>query len=190
MLDTDAPVQPLREWAADLAARRDVVVPQFDPAEAGVDAKVLFVLEAPGPMTNAGNTRPGSGFISVDNDDETAANTWRARNAAGLYDGVLHWNIVPWYLGTAARKPTVAERREGAAELRALLTLLPYLEVVVLSRLHAREGWDRHVAPFLPDPPDVVRTWHPGAQSLNQPGRRADVSSALHAVAAQLHQRP
>ena len=33
--------------------------------------RVLCVFEAPGPMTNAGNKRPGSGFISADNNDET-----------------------------------------------------------------------------------------------------------------------
>ncbi len=52
-------------------------------------------------MTNAGNARPGSGFISVDNDDQTAENVWHARSQAGLHAAVVQWNIVPWYLGTA-----------------------------------------------------------------------------------------
>ena len=46
------------------------VVPHFDPAEAGVRTRVLCVFEAPGPMTNACNKRPGSGFISADNNDQ------------------------------------------------------------------------------------------------------------------------
>jgi hypothetical protein len=83
--------------------------------------------------------------------------TLGARDAAGLHDGVLHWNIVPWYLGTAARKPTVAERQDGAVALRELMTLFPSLEVVVLSGLHAQQGW-KHVEPFVLDGPDVVPT--------------------------------
>src|SRR3954452_19365581 len=51
-------------------------VPWFDPTEAGVHARILALLEAPGPKaTGAAGPRPkvkGSGFISADNDDPTA----------------------------------------------------------------------------------------------------------------------
>lgn len=188
MLETEQAVQPLRAWAADLAVRRDVHVPQFDPAEAGVDAKVLFLLEAPGPMTNAGNKRAGSGFISVDNDDATAAAMWSARDAAGLHDGAISWNIVPWYLGTAARKPTAQELRDGASALREVLTLLPYLEVVALTGRYAQEGWRRHVAPWFADGPDVVDIWHPSPLSLNQPGRRAAFNESIASIAESVRQ--
>lgn len=103
MLETVQSAQPLRQWTHALVARRIVdapnfLVPHFDPADAdaGVDARVLFLLEAPGPMTNAGNRRPGSGFISVDNNDGTAASILTLRNEADLHEGALHWNIVPW----------------------------------------------------------------------------------------------
>ena len=188
MLETEVSVQPLRAWAAELAARRGVVVPQFDPAEAGVDAKVLFVLEAPGPMTNAKNLKPGSGFISADNTDSTAAAIWNARDAAGLHDGALHWNFVPWYLGMAKRKPTAAELREGAVELRTLLLLLPCLELVALSGVKAQMGWRKHIAPLLVDGPEVVNIWHPGDQSLNQPGRRDDFNQSVKGIAPLLAQ--
>ncbi len=77
LLLTSPSVQPLVEWTEALVARRggknpDIVVPRFDPADAGTKARLLVLLEAPGPMTNLGNRRPGSGFISVDNDDRTA----------------------------------------------------------------------------------------------------------------------
>src|SRR5665213_1938786 len=42
-------------------------VPDFDPACGGIEARALFLLEKPGPMTAV------SGFISVHNDDPTAA---------------------------------------------------------------------------------------------------------------------
>ena len=32
--------------------------------------RMLCVFEAPGPMANAGNKQPGSGFISADNNDQ------------------------------------------------------------------------------------------------------------------------
>lgn len=180
MLETEPTVQPLREWAADLAARRDAVVPWFDPAEAGVQSRVLLVFEAPGPMTNAGNERPGSGFISVDNNDQTAENTWRSRVQAGLDDGALCWNIVPWYLGPASRKPSAVEMKEGATELLRLMNLLPHLDTVVLSGRYAQEGWRKHLAHSLHRPSvRVIETWHPSPLSLNQPGKRDAYVAAL-----------
>lgn len=180
MLESVDRVQPLREWAADLAARRDALVPWIDPAEAGADTRVLLVFEAPGPMTNSGNQRPGSGFISVDNNDQTAENTWRARSEAGLDDGVLCWNIVPWYLGPASRKPTSAEVSDGAEELLSLMTLLPLLDTIVLAGRYAQAGWNRHLARTLRRPAvRVIETWHPSPLALNQPGKRAEYVAAL-----------
>lgn len=187
MLDAEPGVQPLRVYAADLAARRKAVVPHFDPAEAGVDARVLFVLEAPGPMTNAERAdgrRPGSGFISIDNDDATAANFWEARREFGLDSGpgvsrVLHWNIVPWYLGVAARKPTADEVRDGAGELLTLLGLLPELRAVVLVGDHAQRGWLQHVAARAARDYAAVGTWHSSPLALNSAGRRAEFFDAL-----------
>jgi hypothetical protein len=44
----------LRHFVEGLEERRNAMVPLFDPPEAGVPAKVLIVLEAPGPMTETG----------------------------------------------------------------------------------------------------------------------------------------
>lgn len=184
LLKSEPRVQVLREWADELVERRGVVVPYFDPAEAGVEARVLFLLEAPGPMTHEGNVRPGSGFISVDNNDLTAENTWRARDEAGLAAGALAWNMVPWYLGPASRKPTAAEVAHGALELRSLLSLLPALEAVVLAGRYAQAGWRRHVAPFVGSAVTTIETWHPSPLSLNQPGHRDDYRRAVERAAA------
>ncbi|MCJ1707853.1 uracil-DNA glycosylase [Microbacterium sp. VKM Ac-2923] len=183
MLGTEPGVQPLRAWAHTLEQDRGVTVPQFDPAEAGIDAKVLFVLEAPGPMTNAGNPLRGSGFISVDNDDETAAFLWRCRAAAHLSDGVLHWNIVPWYLGDASVKPNAAELTQGGADLRELLKLLPYLEVVVLCGSYARNGWRKHVAPYLANSPEVLTTWHPSKRGVISQQRKNEFAATVRQAA-------
>lgn len=183
MLESTERVAPLREWAAELASRRNAVVPLFDPAEAGVEARVLMLFEAPGPMTNAENKRPGSGFISVDNDDQSAENVWRARDAVGLHDGVLAWNIVPWYLGPASKKPNAAELGQGGMELRRLLPLLPNLAAIVLSGRLAQIGWTKHVAPYVGSSMTVIETWHPSPLSFNQPGHRDDFTRALSRAA-------
>ncbi|SDG32573.1 Uracil-DNA glycosylase [Microbacterium sp. 77mftsu3.1] len=190
MLATADTVQPLREWAAAFEGRTSGrVVPHFDPAEAGADARVLFVLEAPGPMTNAasGNARPGSGFISVDNDDATAANLWNARDTAGLHGDFLAWNIVPWYLGPASVKPTTAEVAEGANALVEVMQLLPRLEIVVLSGRFAQKGWLANIEQS-PHRPAVrtVETWHPGPQAMNQSGKRAELVADLSTVVQML----
>lgn len=182
MLRTVDSVQLLRDWAASFERRVDGrIVPHFDPAEAGVDARVLFVLEAPGPMTNA-LTRSGSGFISVDNDDPTAANLWKARDAAGLHDGFLVWNIVPWYLGPASVKPKAGEIAEGAEALREVMSLLPLLEFVVLSGRYAQRGWRTFVDPAGSSHVRVVHTWHPGPQAMAQVGKRDELGADLRAV--------
>jgi len=184
LLLTEPRAQSLRGWAEDLEDRRGVHVPQFDPAEAGEEARVLFVFEAPGPMTNAGNKRPGSGFISVDNNDATAANMWNARNEAGLHDGALVWNIVPWYLGAASRKPTKDEMKNGASELVDLISHLPFLEIVVLGGLYAQRGWRRYIGSTSFGGPEVVDMWHPSPLSLNQPGRRQKFTEIVREIAA------
>ena len=188
-METEPNYQPLLSYARELAARRqklgsDVVIPHFDPAESGAGTRVLILLEAPGPMTNAHNTRPGSGFISVDNDDQTAANSWTHRNETGLHDDVLHWNIVPWYLGSASKKPKAAELRAGAQETLRLLDTLPELRVVLACGRFAQNGWRRHVAPNLGnDNITVINTWHPSPLALNQPGKRDELREAWRRAA-------
>jgi hypothetical protein len=186
LLTTSAAVQPLRAFAEELRERRErsnhsgipVVVPHFDPADAGVGARVLFLLEAPGPMTDTtSSTRPGSGFISVDNDDLTAQNCWLARAAAGL-DSAAHWNIAPVYLGPTKNKPNAAELAAGALDLRRILPLFVDLRVVVLCGAYAKRGWARHVEPFLSGP-TVISTWHPSGRGLNPAGRREDFFEAV-----------
>src|SRR6266404_1523547 len=52
-------------------------VPNFDPADGGVAARCLFLLEAPGPKAVQ------SGFVSRNNPDETAKNFFELAQAAG-----------------------------------------------------------------------------------------------------------
>ena len=175
---------PLTDWVDRLIATRFAAglpaeVPYTDPLDAGIDARSLIILEAPGPMTNAFNPVPGSGFISSDNDDATAENLWRARKQSGLIDGVLIWNAVPWYLGPTKRKPRVAEEAEGGEILRELTQMLPELHTVVPLGEHAKDTWRRFARPRLRTAMRTVESFHSGNQAMNQPGLRPHLHAAL-----------
>jgi hypothetical protein len=175
LLSTAESTLPLEAWARDLEERRrprmpDIVVPHFDPAESGVEARALLLFEAPGPKTV--QEWGGSGFISVDNDDPTAQNIWQTRNEVGLDEHVLAWNIVPWVLGRASVKPTATELAQGAVELRSLLEQLPDLRVIVLGGQKSQAGWDIHLDLVVGHRYRVLRTVHPAGQSFAQAGAK------------------
>jgi hypothetical protein len=68
-----AHVADLNNWVRSQNAKRRQQMPWFDPGDAGVAARVLFLLESPGPMANADK---GSSVVSIDNNDDTAKNLW------------------------------------------------------------------------------------------------------------------
>lgn len=122
-----APVQVLVD--AIRQERGEASVPYVDPDSGGVCARVLFILESP-----AGPAALGSGMLSPDNDDETAANMWRLYEQSGLARSHgLHWNAVPWYIGEGGREKSVKARQalEGALWLDRLIELLPDLRLIV-----------------------------------------------------------
>jgi hypothetical protein len=171
---------PFRHWIEHLQRERGALIPHFDPADGGIDAEVLFLLEAPGPMTNGENKRPGSGFISIDNDDATAQEVWNARSPAGLGSGTtLAWNIVPWYLGVASVKPKVADLRDGACALVSLMELMPQLHTVVLAGRYAQRGWARYVEGNVQQNIRVIPAWHPSPLAMAGEGRRDQFRAAV-----------
>jgi hypothetical protein len=127
-----AHVAPLVAFAADIRARRGVEVPHFDPLDGGINATILFLMEKPGPMTDAsGKGRAGSGFISRNNDDPTAEATFHFMNSAGIPRcETLIWNVIPWWDGHI--RFTAADRAGALSELSGLVSLLPRLQTVVL----------------------------------------------------------
>ena len=115
---------PLAAYAAGLR-RPGVLVPDFDPLDGGAAARVLFLLEKPGPGIHPG------GFVSRDNDTPTAAAIRAFMREAGLPRGeTVLWNVVPWWNGTTAVSGT--ERVVGRQALAGLLPLLPGLDTAVL----------------------------------------------------------
>ena len=157
-------------------------VPYFDPADGGINAECLYVLEAPGPKAKA------SGFISRNNPDETAKN-WLLLNAmAGiLRKRTIICNIVPWYIGDSGkiRSATPADINAGWPYLLELIDMLPRLRVVVLvggkaQQIAPRLRYSRPKVPIMECP-------HPSPMFVNRkPENRGRVLAALGDVARAL----
>jgi uracil-DNA glycosylase len=120
---------PLRQYAAVLRSRHGAV-PDVDPGDGGTQARLLILLETPGP--HIGKT----GIVSADNPSGTGRNLRRFLGAAGIprHERVI-WNAVPWVIhgGGPNRAPRIGEIRAGLAELPGFLAVLPRLEVAVLA---------------------------------------------------------
>jgi len=154
--------------------------PWFDPDSGGTSSRVMFLLESPGPMASAAH---GSGLISIDNDDQTAARFFRLTQEAGLDRGAyLNWNVVPWYVSTDRRNQNAAPVDFVDAEpwLHDLLGLLPSLDIVVTMGNFARDCWVRYLrhddAPLL----RLAVTAHPSASARrSRPSFEQDIAGAL-----------
>jgi len=111
------------------AANRDV--PDADPADGGVNARLLLLLETPGP------TWRRTGFVSRDNPTPTSANLRRFLDAAGIARAdMVIWNAIPFVIhapGAVNRAPRRPELAAGLALLPGFLDLLPKLRVAVLA---------------------------------------------------------
>lgn len=175
-------VAPLTDWVIDLRQRlgSDAKVPDFDPADGGTRASILWLMEAPGPKATA--ELGGSGFISCDNNDQTAENTWRTREEARVpRELVAHWNVIPYYLGSGKKIApwSAVDVTATGPLLDELLTLFPTLRVVILAGKAAQFAWWR----FAGDRPGltVIECPHTSPLSINtNPASRGRVIEAWH----------
>jgi uracil-DNA glycosylase len=127
----------VRKLRSDVGAEGEI--PWFDPWDGGVNAEVLFLLEAPGGQAVR------SGFVSRNNPDETAKNFYELNEQAGLLrQRTAVWNVVPWYIGSGSkiRPANLQDIREGMKTLGCLLKLLPELRAVVLLGRKAQRVGD------------------------------------------------
>ena len=176
-------VAGLNEWVAAKNDGSRLQMPWFDPGDAGQEARVLFLLESPGPKADAKN---GSGIISIDNADQTATNLWSLRASAGLQERAVHWNVVPFYLGTAERRvkaPSPSQVDGGVELLAEVISLLPELQIVVPMGTPAKRGWGAYCQKH-PNNLVAVPTWHPSGQGLASPGKREAAQLAINRVAS------
>ena len=127
---------PLARFAEWVRGQTGKAVPDADPADGGVGARLLLLLETPGPAM------PVTGFVSSDNPTPTAANLRHFFGAAGIVRAdLLIWNTVPFLIhapGATNRAPRAAELAAGLALLPPLLDLLPRLVIAVLAGRFAR----------------------------------------------------
>lgn len=156
-------------------------VPFVDPDSGGTTARTLILLESP---SRAAAHR--SRMVSVDNDDSTAANLWRAHQDSGLSRrSSVIWNAVPWYLGTSDRLAAVraTDIAAGSAWLLEFMDLLPDLAVVITLGGTAGRALARPELQPAVGSRRVVSAPHPSQRVYNRPGVRAQ--EQVHAAFAQ-----
>ncbi len=173
-------MKPLTDYLASLRTALGELyhIPDFDPCDGGVNARVLFLLEAPGPK--AVKTK----FVSSNNPDPTAKNLWNLIHNAGIARAdTLIWNIVPWYVGENGHiKPAPREDiRQALPYFKDLLLLLPSLQLIVLVGGKAQSAAPQiRLLTALP----IRHTYHMSARVFNgSPDRRTRTEEAFLAVA-------
>ncbi|TXM74476.1 uracil-DNA glycosylase [Methylobacterium sp. WL12] len=148
---------PLRVLAARIAAEFGAPVPDPDPLDGGVRARLLLLLETPGPAIER------TGFVSRDNRTGTAANLFRFLAEADIARAdTLIWNAIPFVIhaeGALNRAPRRSEIKAAAPCLAPLIALLPDVAVVVLAGRVAGMAGDT-IAALRPDLP-VLMIPHP-----------------------------
>jgi uracil-DNA glycosylase len=157
-------------------------VPYCDPADGGIEAECLFVLEAPGPKAVL------SGFISRNNPDESAKNWFELNDLARIpRKRTITWNIVPWFICVEhrIRAATRSDIEEGWPYLLALLDLLPQVTVAVLVGRKAQRVSPR-LAATRPNMM-LINCPHPSPMFVNRkPENRGQLLKALREVAERL----
>lgn len=124
-------VKPLGDYVnwlkRELGTR--IEVPYFDPMDGGINARVLLVLETPGPAAVETN------FVSRNNDDKTAPNLFKALAIEGFSRGsTALWNVAPWNISKIGKNENarISDVRRGTPYLIKLLSLFPSLTTIVL----------------------------------------------------------
>ncbi len=180
---TEPHMEPLTAFVRQIRQERpsEDRIPDFDPDDGGVNAKVLFVLEAPGPKAIA------TGFVSRDNPDLTARNLKIYMTEAGISRRQsLIWNIVPWYIGAGntIRAASAADIRAGSVFLGRLFGLLPHLKVIVLVGRKAQAAFEKG---RMTTPLPVYRSAHPSPQWVHRhPDNSEKIRQVFREVATEI----
>ena len=181
---TEPHMEPLTAFVRQIRQERpsEEYIPNFDPDDGGVNAEVLFVLEAPGPKAVS------TGFVSRDNPDQTASNLKAYLQEAGISrKQSLVWNIVPWYLGNGRtiKAAFSADIQAGGVYLERLLALLPHLKAVVLVGRKAQSAFKQGgLTTALP----LYEAYHPSPVFVHlHPDNREKIIEVFRKVAVELN---
>jgi hypothetical protein len=182
-------VAPLSALADRIATAEGLplgAVPYPDPDFGGIHARALFLLDNPGPRAKLGTG--GSGLLSIDNDDPSAARTHAAYRQFGIDRGMcLHWNVCPF--PTAIDQSSTAERTRAVPYTKELLGLLPHLELVILLGRAAEDGWRRTAVRH--NDITVLTAPHPSNRGINAvAGNRERFLATMKRVAEDLAYPP
>lgn len=157
-------------------------IPYLDPADGGIHAECLFLLEAPGRQAVC------SSFVSRDNPDESAKNFFLLNREAGISrERTIVWNTVPWYVGSGTKIRPVHARDVLAAApaLKDLLLLLPCLHSIVL--VGRKANLVRKTLSILASKAVLYSVPHPSPLYVNRsPTNRHTLLAGLLQVAANL----
>jgi uracil-DNA glycosylase len=149
-------------------------IPYFDPLDGGINARLLFLLEAPGRKA------VDSGFISRDNPDPSARNMAQVLDECRIpREETVLWNIVPWYVGDQTRIRPVNQKdvKVALSPLEDLRLLLPRVRVVILVGRKAQRA-RLSIGKLFQTP--VLECWHPSQRSLNVwPQKREEIKAVF-----------
>ncbi len=180
----DPHISPLTNFVETIRKDTGLIreFPYFDPLDGGINARCLFLFEAPGPRA------VDSGFISRNNPDESAKNFFELNQLAGLpRELTISWNIVPWYIwtGTKIRPANKNDIEGGKKYLLDLLSLLPNLICISLCGRKAQKAQALIRASY----PDIslINMPHPSPLFVNNsPENKSIILQSLKAVREQL----
>jgi hypothetical protein len=162
-------VEPINRLVDELGELDDAGHPPYvAPMYRGIHAPAVAILRDPGPK--AGGVA-GSGFLSIENDDQTAERQCAFFTESGIEPAnVVPWNAYPWYINA---RPTKTQLAAGTRPLHQLLDLLPALRVVLLLGGDAQAAWQLFLsgnrANISRRGIEALSTYHPSRQALQHP---------------------
>jgi four helix bundle protein len=171
-----APLTQLVERLRSGLSKSAEDIPDFDPEDGGINARVLLLLQDPGVKAIK------SGFISRDNPDSTALCLNETLRQAGLMRSQYAiWNIVPW---RGALYP--ADLDTGRSALTEIVSLMPNLKIVIAFGKRAQCGLDGHDQVFARRT-TILAAPHPSQRNTNRwPEAHRMIVEALIEAAKQL----
>lgn len=190
----DRSVRPINEYVDKLRSERRVSIPYVAPTYGGVDARLLTLMQDPGPKTDLANA-DGSGMICLENVDLSAARQKFFLDEAGIrISEIVSWNAYPW---PKPHPQTTRSDREAAEALHGFLMLTPHIQVVILNGTVAKRIWRvlKEIDPARVANISCHPTFHTSERAVN-PAQKSgeyianvhnDLSNKYAAAARQLH---